>query len=144
ARRYCKGGQLAAVIKANAYGHGLVPVAESLNGADLYAVTDVEEAERLRLAGVHKSILILQGIVGPADLPLVVQHGYQVLVHRAQDLQLLEQAVTQRTPKNPLTLWLKLDSGMGRLGLRPDECVALAERLRNLPWVKDVVLMTHI
>lgn len=144
ARRHAKGQRVVAVVKANAYGHGLIPVAEALSDADMYAVTDVEEAERLRLGGASKDILILQGIIGPADLPLVLQHNYQVLVHRNADLDLLEQVVAKRAPAHPLTLWLKLDSGMGRLGLRPTEAIALAQRLRAQPWVKNVVLMTHI
>jgi alanine racemase len=144
ARRYAKGGKIVAVVKANAYGHGTVPVAEALSAADLYAVTDIEEAERLRLAGSDKGILILQGIMSAADLPLIFEHGYQVLIHRNEDLTLLEQAVAKYQPKQPLTLWLKLDSGMGRLGLRPAEYLVLGQTLLAKSWVKDVVLTTHL
>jgi alanine racemase len=144
ARLHAKGGHVVAVVKANAYGHGLVAAAEALHEADLFAVTDVEEAERLRQAGIEKGILILQGIIGPADLPLILQNGYQPVIHRGEDLQLLEEAVALRPPKTPLTLWLKLDSGMGRLGLTPEACVSQALLLRTKAWVKKVVLVTHI
>jgi alanine racemase len=144
ARRHTRGGRVVAIVKANAYGHGLVPAAEALSAADLYAVTDVEEAERLRLAGTDKGILILQGIIGTDDAPLILEHGYQLLIHRMEDLALLEQAVVKRHPSRPLTLWLKLDSGMGRLGLKPADCVTLATALRGKAWVKDIVLATHL
>jgi alanine racemase len=144
ARRYAKGGRIVAVVKANAYGHGTVQAAEALSAADLYAVTDVEEAERLRLAGPGKGILILQGIMSAADLPLIFEHGYQVLIHRWEDLALLEQAVAKHQPKQPLTLWLKLDSGMGRLGLRAAEYLKLGQTLLSKPWVENLVLTTHL
>lgn len=144
ARRHAPQGKIVAVIKANAYGHGLIPVAEALRGADIYAVTDVIEADELRASGTNKDILILQGIIDRSEIRRITQQGYHVVIHRAQELEWLEQELSRvRIPK-PLTLWLKLDTGMGRLGVKPGEVAAINLNLRRKPWVEDVVLMTHL
>lgn len=136
--------KIAAIIKANAYGHGLLPVAEALKAADLFGVTDVVEAEALRAGGTHKDILVLQGIIDRSEIRRMAQQGFQLVIHRAEQLQWLEEELSRvRIPK-PLTLWLKMDTGMGRLGVNPDEVAALHLALRRKPWVDDVVLMTHL
>jgi len=142
ARRHANGAGVVAVVKANAYGHGLIPTAEALEAADIFGVTDVEEAERLHAAGSPKPILILQGLITAADLAPIIARGYQCVIHRHSDLALLEAACARTPPRQPLTLWLKLDTGMGRLGLQ--DIAQDAVTLRRQPWVKDVVLMTHL
>jgi alanine racemase len=139
-----KGGKLLAVIKANAYGHGLVPVAEALEAADMYGVTDIHEAERLRAAGTHKDILILQGLISIDDVARVGAGGFQVVIHRLQDLQWLESEFDRKPPRQPLTFWLKLQSGMGRLGIAPSEYAACYRALEAKPWAGTVIMMTHL
>jgi len=136
--------KLLAVIKANAYGHGLLPVAEALSEADAYAVTDIEEAEAL--AGIldPASIVILQGILEHSDIPRIAQAGFQVVIHREAELLWLEQALDSKNPKTPLTFWLKMNSGMGRLGIRPERYLAVYQQLKAKPWCRGIVAMTHL
>jgi len=144
ARRYAGSGKLLAVIKANAYGHGLIPVAEALAGADMYGVTDINEAERLRAAGTDKPILILQGIIDRQDLMRIAAGGFQFVAHRVQDLQWLEEFFTTQPPALPLTIWLKLQSGMGRLGIAAADYPAIYKALQAKPWCANVIAMTHL
>jgi len=144
ARLRAKGGRILAVIKANAYGHGLIPVAEALHFADMYGVTDVFEAERLRAAGSTKPILILQGLITPDDVERVARGGYNVVIHRKEDLAWLEEGLSRTPPRQPLSFWLKLQSGMGRLGIDPKDYPAIYRALRKKPWTARVQMMTHL
>jgi alanine racemase len=138
------GGRVVAVIKANAYGHGLVPVAEALQEADLYGVTDIEEAELLRAGGTDKDILILQGLIARNDVSRIARQGFQVVIHRPEHLHWLEEELDKYPPRKPLVFWLKLDSGMGRLGLTPLEYSALWRKLKNKTFTQDVIMATHL
>lgn len=144
ARARALGGRVLAVIKANAYGHGLIPVAEALHFADMYGVTDIYEAERLRAAGTSKAILILQGLIGPDDVERIGRGGFNVVIHRKEDLALLEAGFARTPPRQPLSFWLKLQSGMGRLGIEPQDYPALYRALRNKPWTARVQMLTHL
>jgi alanine racemase len=144
ARQYAGQRKLLAVIKANAYGHGLLPVAEALGEADAFAVTDINEAEEL--ASIHDpaSILILQGILDYTDIPRIAESGFQVVIHREEELLWLEQTLDSKSPRTPLTFWLKMNSGMGRLGIQPDRYVTVYQQLKAKPWCADIVAMTHL
>ena len=144
AKRHAPQSRIAAVIKADAYGHGLLPCAEALAEADLFGVTTVEEAEQLRNAGIRKDILVMQGLIERADLRRIARHGLQLVVHRAEDLALLEAEFDKAPPRKPLTVWLKLDTGMGRLGLPAADVARIHLALRRKPWCDDVILMTHL
>lgn len=143
ARQCANGARVVAVVKADAYGHGLLPVAEALQDADLYGVTDIDEAERLRAGGSDKGILILQGLIERSDITRIAQQGFQVVLHRPEHLHWLEDVLDNQPPPVPLTFWLKLDSGMGRLGIPPADYVAAFHALRAKPWTRDIVLMSH-
>jgi alanine racemase len=147
-RHYAPQSKIVAVIKANAYGHGLQACAEALASADVFAVTDIEEAERLRQVSPRHDILIMQGLLERTDIRRIVEGGFQVVIHRTEDLAWLERELSQltlaKTPPKKLTLWLKLDTGMGRLGIKPTELAALHLALHRQPWTEDVVLMTHL
>src|SRR5690606_38072303 len=143
AKRHAPHAKVVAVIKANAYGHGLLPVAEALHGADMFGVTDVEEAELLRRGGCDKDIPILQGLIEAGDIDLIGEHGYQLVIHDHVHLQWLEAAFDRKQPRAPLRFWLKLDSGMGRLGLRNQDYLAVCRALLTKPWTAGVVTMTH-
>jgi alanine racemase len=144
AKAHARGNGIVAVIKANGYGHGLLPVAEALHDADIFGVTDLEEAERLRAGGTHKEILILQGPMVRAEVARIAQQGFQLLIHNADQLAWLEQELANITLATPLTFWLMLETGMNRLGFSPAEFTAAYRALKAKPWTGSVVLMTHL
>lgn len=129
-----------AVVKADGYGHGLERVARALEGADAFGVASLADAERLRAAGLSQRIVLLSGFDEPADLPMLRRLGLDTVVHHASQLAMLEADAGGA----PIRCWLKIDSGMHRLGFRPDEAAAVHARLRALPGVDaDIALMTH-
>jgi len=143
ATRYARGSRMLAVVKANAYGHGALAAVEALQQADLFGVTDINEAEQLRAGGCTKGILLLQGLIDATDIPRIARNGFDVVIHQRDHLAWLEQNLDRSPPPQPLTFWLKLDSGMGRLGLLPAEYPAIYRALAAKPWTRKVVLMTH-
>jgi alanine racemase len=143
ARRHSSGAHILAMIKANAYGHGLIPVADALHDADAFGVTDVDEAEQLRAGGTDKPIVILQGLIDRSEIPRVALQGFQLVVPRIEHLAWLEEDLPKLPLAAPLTFWLKLDSGMGRLGIPPADFAAACRRLQAKPWCAQVILMTH-
>lgn len=136
--------KILAVIKANAYGHGLLPAAEALQDADAYAVTDVDEADLLAAAGTDKPIVILQGIIERSDIARIAEAGYQPVIHSVEQLGWLEQELSKLDRPKALTLWLKINTGMGRLGLMSADCVKAVQVLQSKPWCRKVILMTHL
>lgn len=132
--------RLMAAVKANAYGHGLVRVARALGDADALAVASLEEAVALREAAIDSPITLLEGLFHHDELPLACEHGFDLVIHHLPQVEMLEQqAVT-----SPLRVWLKVDSGMHRLGVQPDEVKPLWQRLSALESVEVVGLMTHL
>jgi alanine racemase len=133
-RAAAPGCRVLAVIKANAYGHGLVPVARILADADAFAVARVEEALQLREAGIGQRIVVLGGFASAAELRLAADLGLDAVLHAPEHLDLLAATALPR----PLDCWLKVDSGMGRLGLAPAAGGPACDRVGRL------VLMTHL
>lgn len=129
-----------AVIKADAYGHGAVRCAQALHAeADGFAVACIEEALELRVAGISRPILLLEGFFEANELPLIVQHDFWCVVHSLWQLEAIERAQLTR----PLRVWLKLDSGMHRVGLSPAEFQGAWQRLQASGKVDQIVLMSH-
>jgi alanine racemase len=129
-----------AVVKANAYGHGAVRVAQALEDqANGFAVACIEEALELRAAGIHAPILLLEGFFEAAELALIVEHDLWFVVHSRWQLDAIEQAAIGK----PLTVWLKLDTGMHRVGFQPAEYRAAYQRLLAGGKVAKIVLMSH-
>ncbi len=129
-----------AVVKANAYGHGLLEAARALHKADAFAVARLEEALALRSGGITKPILLLEGFYSPEDLPVLATNNIDTVLHTEEQLQAVEQAVLD----HPLRAWIKIDTGMHRLGVRPDQVPAYLARIQacqNL--VQPVRLMSH-
>ena len=140
-RACAPGSKVLAVVKADAYGHGLERVARSLDNADGFGVSALSEAERLRAAGLKQPIVLLSGFDEPADLPQLRRLDVATAVHHESQLRLLE---AFREPGAPIRAWLKIDSGMHRLGFAPAQAADAHARLRALPQVdEDIVLMTH-
>ena len=142
ARNAAPNSRIMAVIKANAYGHGAVPVSRALAGADAYAVASVEEAMQLREAGIRQDIVLLEGVFEPAELELAVTHQLQLVIHTPEQVRWLE---TFRSDAS-LRLWLKLNTGMNRLGFSPREALPVWQRLQRLSYVKSAGLrwMSHL
>lgn len=140
-RALAPGCRVLAVIKANAYGHGLVTAAEALAGADGLAVARLGEALALREVGCRARIVLLQGVRDAAELKAAARHGFEPFVHQAWQVALLE---SFRGPQI-LRVWLKIDSGMHRLGFAPAQVPAVAARLAACRAVaQPVLLATHL
>ncbi|WP_193164799.1 alanine racemase [Microbulbifer hainanensis] len=133
-------GKTVAVIKANAYGHGLVTVGEALAGADALAVATIEEALALRRAGIATRLLVLEGVFDPAAQAEAAAQQLDLVVHSDYQLDLLRQL----SGVHRLVVWMKIDTGMGRLGFRCEEARCVRDALQKLPVVADVILMTHM
>ncbi|WP_454731691.1 MULTISPECIES: alanine racemase [Cupriavidus] len=128
-----------AVVKANAYGHGIRRAFAGLRAADGFGLLDLNEAVLLRELGWQGPILLLEGFFQPQDVPLLEQYRLTTAVHCEEQLRMLEAG----RPKGPLAIQLKLNTGMNRLGFRPDQYRAAWERARALPCVGSIVHMTH-
>jgi len=139
-RELAPGCPVLAVIKANAYGHGLVQVARLLEDAEAFAVARLEEAAQLRESGITQRLVVLGGCLTPAELAAAASLGVDVVVHSEQQVTLFAGA----RPVAPVACWLKVDTGMGRLGVTPEACPGLLARLKALPAVGEVTLMTHL
>jgi len=138
--REVTGAKALAVIKADAYGHGAVRVAQALEAeADGFAVACIEEALELRAAGIRAPVLLLEGFFEADELPLIVEHDFWCVVHSLWQLEAIEQAALRK----PLTVWLKLDSGMHRVGLHPKDYHEAYQRLLASGKVAKIVLMSH-
>ena len=137
--RRASGARIMAVIKAAAYGHGLLPAAGALVAADGFALLDIRDAIRLRDAGFRQTILLLEGFFSPDDLPLSVEHDFACVIHNAQQLAMLDSCPR----RNALQIWLKINTGMNRLGFEPRDVPAAMERLKRHPAVRDITLTTH-
>jgi alanine racemase len=128
-----------AVMKANAYGHGLERAARALADADGYAVLDFQEAVRLRLAGVIKPILMLEGFFRPLDVNLLFKYDLTPVIHNADQVELIKH---MDLPVE-LNLYLKVNSGMNRLGFGVDSLRPTYNTLRMHPKIGSITLMTH-
>ncbi|SNY52829.1 alanine racemase [Arsukibacterium tuosuense] len=132
--------KILAVLKANAYGHGLVQVAQALTGADAFAVARIDEALALRTAGIVKPIVLLEGFYEAAELPILLANNLQTIVHNELQLQALEQTELE----GQLKVWLKIDTGMHRLGIAPQQFNEFYRRLWQCPTVQPGIrLMSH-
>lgn len=130
-----------AVVKADAYGHGAVQCAQALaDSADGFAVACLEEALELRSVGIKQPILLLEGFFHADELALCVEHDLWLVVHAHWQIE----ALTRAQLKQPINCWLKMDSGMHRVGFFPHEFVSAYQRLRQCANVGQVVAMTHL
>jgi alanine racemase len=128
-----------AVVKANAYGHGIERAFEGLRAADGFALLDLAEAERVRALGWRGPVLLLEGVFEPRDLELCSRLGLWHTVHHEAQIDWLAAHKTHA----PHTVVLKMNSGMNRLGFRPEAYRAAWARLNALPQVGEIVLATH-
>ncbi len=128
-----------AVLKANAYGHGLIEVANALEQTDGISVLDLDEAIKLREAGFNQTILLLEGFFEVNEVKVASKLGLNVTVHNQVQIDLIDQA----KPINPIDIHLKINTGMNRLGFSPNEIDYLLESLNSNQYVGEITLMTH-
>lgn len=136
-RTAAPGARVMAIIKANAYGHGLGWVARGLADADAFGVASIEEGCELRALGVSQPICLLEGFFEASEIPVLSRERLSPALHEAWQLRALE-----RTP-HPLDVWLKVDTGMHRLGFLPEECPGAMARLRATPGIGTVRALSH-
>lgn len=139
-RQLAPGPKITAVLKANAYGHGQLVVARALDEADAFGVAFLEEALELRNGGITKPILLLEGFFGATELPFLQRYGLWTVVHQREQVEALEQAHLER----PIKVWLKVDTGMNRLGFEPEQVAQMHARLSACASVAQPVnLLSH-
>jgi len=139
ARRHAGGSKIWAVIKANGYGHGLMRVAKALDGADGFALLDFVDALRLRAAGVDKPILMLEGFFSAQDLPVLEKYALTPVIHTVEQIEMLKTTDLG----GQIDAYLKVNSGMNRLGFSPDNVRLGWNSLQEDPQIRAVTLMTH-
>ncbi len=139
-RELAPASRLVAIVKANAYGHGLLETARTLPDADAFGVARLEEALRLRDGGITHPILLLEGVFTADELPLVSAHRLDAVVHSVEQLTALETTDLAE----PVSVWMKLDTGMHRLGVHPEEAEAFYQRLTQCKNVRQPVnIVSH-
>ena len=139
-KTFAPGSKVIAVVKADGYGHGIIEVARALLNADLLGVACIEEAIQLREAGIKTDILLLEGFFETSELTQIEQYNLQTVIH--QQAQLDQLSAFQ--PKNPLTIWIKLDTGMHRLGFALEQFDAVYQQLQSSSSVATIHAMTHL
>lgn len=139
-RQFAPNSHVMAVIKANAYGHGLVVVANTLSNANEYGVASIDEALVLREAGISLPITALEGFFSTEEIPLFVQHQITAVVHSDWQVAALEDAPLS----GQIKVWLKIDTGMNRLGIKPADADSVLDRLRHCEVVSEVSLLSHL
>lgn len=138
ARALARGAQVWAVVKANAYGHGLPAAVRGFADADGLALIEFDNAVRLRELGWRGPVLMMEGAFGPADVDAAARHGLALVVHDESHVDWL------RAHRGaPLDLWLKLNTGMNRLGVPAARAAEIHRALSSLPAARSVGLLTH-
>lgn len=133
-----KHSKIMVVVKANGYGHGLLNVARGLAEADAFAVLGLDEALALRQAGYQQEILLLEGVFSADELAAVSEQNISIVVHCDAQVEMLESAHVK-----PVSVHLKMNTGMNRLGFKPEIFESALSRLAKCQQVKDITLMTH-
>lgn len=139
ARQAAPTSKIISVIKANGYGHGMLRVARALEDSDAFAVLAIDEAVRLREAGIAQPILLLEGVFEPDELRIVAEQRLSIVVHSIEQIAMLKQAWSPVR----IDVFLKLNTGMNRLGFAPDAFPQALAELQACPLVGRITLMTH-
>lgn len=139
ARQAAPSAKIFAVIKANAYGHGLLRVAKALEESDGFAVLSLDEAVRLREAGFAQPILLLEGVFSEGELAVVTEHQLSLVVHTQEQIEWLKHAWSPVR----IDVFLKVNTGMNRLGFKPQDFPQALAALNNCPVIGRITLMTH-
>ena len=140
AKQLAPNSKVLAVIKANGYGHGISRVAQQLAGADGFGVASIDEALYLRQKGFLHRILLLEGLFSEAEIPLVIQNRLDLVIHSQHQLQWLLNYHTSSV----MNVWIKIDSGMHRLGFPVDEVKYVIQQLEDNLNYFNIHLMSHL
>lgn len=138
-RSFAPQSKVMAVVKADAYGHGLIKTAQALNKADAFAVSCANEALELRAAGILHPIICLQGFTNTKQLQQIVDANIQTVIHSEFQIRLLNEC----NLKQALQVWLKIDTGMSRLGIHPEKTRPTYQKLLDTKRVAKIRFMTH-
>jgi len=139
ARELAPGSRIMACVKANGYGHGLLETARALQGTDSYAVACLEEALDIRSAGLSHPVVLLEGLHRPDELRLVRENGFEMVLHDETQLEMLS------AQGGPFRLWLKVDTGMHRLGFSPERALEVRARIEREGLAEGPLqTMTHL
>ena len=134
-------GKVLAVVKADAYGHGAVKCAQALTDiADAFAVTCIEEALELRETGICQPIILLEGFFDGSEISLIEKHDLDLVIHCEEQLKIIESSKF----KKKLRFWLKMDTGINRIGFPPSEYKNIWQRLNTLSQVDSIIMMSHL
>lgn len=140
-KTYAPNSKIMAMIKSNAYGHGLLPVAKTLKDADAFGVACLGEGKYLRQARVKNRIVLMRGFTDLEELELVTKYDLEPVIHSQEQLEILDQVKLE----NPITAWLKIDTGMHRLGFAPVDALNIYERLQsNNNIAAKIHVITHL
>ena len=147
ARQFMPQSKVFTVVKANAYGHGIERVYDAFKSADGFALLDIDEAKRLRTSGWTGPILLLEGIFSADDLLDCEKYQLSFSLHNEDQVSWLEQFQSQSLKDNPaqtqFDVFLKMNTGMNRLGFKPDAYRAMWQRLKQFDVVKSITHMMH-
>ncbi len=139
-RKYTPGSKIMAVIKSDGYGHGMELAAIGLCAADEFAVTSLDDAKRLRENGLDKTITLLSATLSTNEFESLSSLNVRPTLFDYVQLEL----VSKLKLSQPISVWLKVDTGMGRLGVSISEVPSALELLRKNSSIKDISLMTHL
>jgi len=136
--------KILAVVKANAYGHGLLEITNALQDVDGFAVAHFEEAVKVREAHPEKVVVLLQGFSDEIELTLLLSQNIQPVIHSSFQIDLLEKVAAQN-PSEKFSIWLKIDTGMHRLGIMPKDVQSAWQRLTGLTnFSGNIKVMSHL
>lgn len=138
-KRYAPNSKVMAVIKANGYGHGLLNAAQGLAQAEGFAVLNIEEAIQLRHAGYQQQILLLEGLFDADEALLANQLALTLVVHQTEQVTMLQALQLAQ----PFDVFLKINTGMNRLGFAPEQLPSVLAQLTECPNVGQITLMSH-
>ncbi len=144
ARELAGGNPLMAVLKANAYGHGWDGLLNRLSPDDLVALTSVEEAVQVRSMGCCNTIVLLEGCFSQEELAWCVRNNIQVVLHSPYQVAFVTQFQQLTDPSGALDVWIKVDTGMHRLGFPADEFSCTYQKVQDIPGIRILGAMTHM
>lgn len=140
-RKLAANAKIIAMIKANAYGHGLAKVAKTIHDVDAFGVACIDEALLIRKEGIETNIVLMEGIFRDEELELVQKHHFTLVVHHWRQIQALQQY--PKTTPEKFKIWIKINTGMNRLGFSPNEFDEAYTILSTLPHIELMGFMTH-
>lgn len=131
--------KILAMVKANAYGHGIVSVAKMLKAADAFGVANIEEALILRQAGIENPIVLMEGFFDTTEFEWISQYQFIPVIHRLDQIEALE----AHRFSSSVSVWIKINTGMNRLGFSQSDFLSAYERLKKIPFIHIIGFMTH-